>query len=258
MIGRLKDFKIADLPGIGKLARPGSRRNSGRCAPGPDKYDKQDARDSSLWKANKEGEPTWDTGAGRPAAGKSMSAMPGDSWVTARSISWRRHRPESSHTDRDSEGTKARTGAIIAVRLPVEFLNFDHDKMSKSLECLQGRTFPIAPGGVGLRMLSRCPSANTHVRFDIMAQAIGAAAHSNSGAGGAVKGRRARRPAAARAAAGESAAGSPPNVPAGRAVLRTAARMKAALDQEGESARANPRVLIPGLRGATSFARHAL
>ena len=70
-------FKIATFPQYGKLAhldhsgiKSGARIDS-------DKYDKEDARDFVLWKATKEGEPTWDPGIGpgRPGWHIECSAM---------------------------------------------------------------------------------------------------------------------------------------------------------------------------------------
>jgi cysteinyl-tRNA synthetase len=70
-------FKIATFPDYGKLAhldhsgiKSGARIDS-------DKYDKENARDFVLWKATKEGEPTWDPGIGpgRPGWHIECSAM---------------------------------------------------------------------------------------------------------------------------------------------------------------------------------------
>ncbi len=70
-------FRIAALPGYGRLSRldmqqikPGARVDA-------DRYDKQDARDFVLWKATKPGEPTWDfgLGPGRPGWHIECSAM---------------------------------------------------------------------------------------------------------------------------------------------------------------------------------------
>src|SRR3954454_8423838 len=70
-------FKIATFPDYGKLAhldhsgiKTGARIDS-------DKYDKENARDFVLWKAAKEGEPTWDPGIGpgRPGWHIECSAM---------------------------------------------------------------------------------------------------------------------------------------------------------------------------------------
>jgi cysteinyl-tRNA synthetase len=70
-------FRIATFPGYGKLAhldhsgiKSGARIDS-------DKYDKENARDFVLWKATKEGEPTWNPGIGpgRPGWHIECSAM---------------------------------------------------------------------------------------------------------------------------------------------------------------------------------------
>jgi cysteinyl-tRNA synthetase len=70
-------FRIASFPGYGKLShndfsgiRAGARVDS-------DEYEKADARDFVLWKAKKEGEPSWDTpfGDGRPGWHIECSAM---------------------------------------------------------------------------------------------------------------------------------------------------------------------------------------
>src|SRR3954464_1684083 len=70
-------FKISTFPQYGKLAhldhsgiKSGARIDS-------DKYEKEDARDFVLWKATKEGEPTWDPGIGpgRPGWHIECSAM---------------------------------------------------------------------------------------------------------------------------------------------------------------------------------------
>src|SRR3954464_9326205 len=70
-------FKISTFPEYGKLAhldhsgiKSGARIDS-------DKYEKEDARDFVLWKATKDGEPTWDPGIGpgRPGWHIECSAM---------------------------------------------------------------------------------------------------------------------------------------------------------------------------------------
>ena len=70
-------FRIATLPGYGKLARldhdgmkPGARVDA-------DRYDKADARDFVLWKAARADEPAWDfgIGPGRPGWHIECSAM---------------------------------------------------------------------------------------------------------------------------------------------------------------------------------------
>jgi cysteinyl-tRNA synthetase len=70
-------FKIASLPGYGKLARldPAGIKSGARVD--TDKYEKEDARDFALWKATTAGEPTWDPGIGpgRPGWHIECSAM---------------------------------------------------------------------------------------------------------------------------------------------------------------------------------------
>jgi cysteinyl-tRNA synthetase len=70
-------FRIASFPGYGKLSgidvaqvRAGARVDA-------DEYEKEDVRDFVLWKAPKEGEPSWDTplGPGRPGWHLECSAM---------------------------------------------------------------------------------------------------------------------------------------------------------------------------------------
>jgi cysteinyl-tRNA synthetase len=70
-------FKIATLPGYGKLARIDTAGIRSGARVDSDKYDKEDARDFVLWKATKPGEPTWDPGigAGRPGWHIECSAM---------------------------------------------------------------------------------------------------------------------------------------------------------------------------------------
>ena len=70
-------FRIATLPGYGKLARldPAGIRSGARVD--SDRYEKEDARDFVLWKATRPGEPTWDPGIGpgRPGWHIECSAM---------------------------------------------------------------------------------------------------------------------------------------------------------------------------------------
>ena len=70
-------FKIATLPDYGKLARLDHEGIKSGARIDSDKYDKENARDFVLWKATKEGEPTWDPGIGpgRPGWHIECSAM---------------------------------------------------------------------------------------------------------------------------------------------------------------------------------------
>jgi cysteinyl-tRNA synthetase len=70
-------FKISTLPDYGKLARLDHAGIKSGARIDSDKYDKENARDFVLWKATKEGEPTWDPGVGpgRPGWHIECSAM---------------------------------------------------------------------------------------------------------------------------------------------------------------------------------------
>jgi cysteinyl-tRNA synthetase len=70
-------FRISTLPGYGKLARLDHAGIKSGARVDSDKYDKEDARDFVLWKATKDGEPTWDPGIGpgRPGWHIECSAM---------------------------------------------------------------------------------------------------------------------------------------------------------------------------------------
>jgi len=70
-------FKIATFPDYGKLARLDHEGIKSGARVDSDKYDKENARDFVVWKATKEGEPTWDPGIGpgRPGWHIECSAM---------------------------------------------------------------------------------------------------------------------------------------------------------------------------------------
>src|SRR5688500_11438931 len=70
-------FKIASLPSYGQLARLDHDGLHAGARVEVDEYSKDDARDFVLWKASKEGEPSWDlgTGPGRPGWHIECSAM---------------------------------------------------------------------------------------------------------------------------------------------------------------------------------------
>jgi cysteinyl-tRNA synthetase len=70
-------FKIASLPAYGQLARLDHDGLHAGARVDVDEYSKDDARDFVLWKATREGEPTWDVGVGpgRPGWHIECSAM---------------------------------------------------------------------------------------------------------------------------------------------------------------------------------------
>jgi cysteinyl-tRNA synthetase len=136
-------FKIATLPGYGKLARldhegmqPGARVDS-------DTYAKEDARDFVLWKATKPGEPTWDVvdPPGRPGWHLECSAMalrllgepPIDIHAGGIDLIFPHHENEIAQ----SEGATGKPFSRFWVH--VEYLQVDDQKMSKSL----GNTYTI-------------------------------------------------------------------------------------------------------------------
>jgi cysteinyl-tRNA synthetase len=70
-------FKISTLPEYGKLARLDHEGMKAGARVDVDEYAKEDARDFVLWKATRDGEPTWDlpVGPGRPGWHIECSAM---------------------------------------------------------------------------------------------------------------------------------------------------------------------------------------
>ncbi|MGK2855941.1 MAG: cysteine--tRNA ligase [Thermoanaerobaculia bacterium] len=70
-------FRISTLPGYGKLSQVELAPESSLSRVENDEYEKDDARDFVLWKAKKEGEPSWQTelGDGRPGWHIECSAM---------------------------------------------------------------------------------------------------------------------------------------------------------------------------------------
>jgi len=130
-------FRIATLPEYGKLARLDHEGIKAGARVDSDTYDKQDARDFVLWKATKPGEPTWDYGCGpgRPGWHIECSAMalrllgqgPIDIHGGGIDLIFPHHENEIAQ----AEGATGRPFARFWVH--VEFLNLDHEKMSKSL-----------------------------------------------------------------------------------------------------------------------------
>lgn len=130
-------FRIASLPSYGRLARleqegmlTGARVDS-------DTYAKQDARDFVLWKAARPGEPNWDfgLGPGRPGWHIECSAMalrllgqpPIDIHGGGIDLIFPHHENEIAQ----AEGATGHP--FVRFWFHVEFLNFDSEKMSKSL-----------------------------------------------------------------------------------------------------------------------------
>ncbi len=130
-------FRIATLPDYGKLARLDPEGIQAGARVDSDSYGKQDARDFVLWKATKPDEPTWDfgIGPGRPGWHIECSAMalrllgepPIDIHGGGIDLIFPHHENEIAQ----AEGATGKPFARYWVH--VEFLNFDNEKMSKSI-----------------------------------------------------------------------------------------------------------------------------
>jgi cysteinyl-tRNA synthetase len=130
-------FKISTFQDYGKLAhldhdgiKSGARIDS-------DEYAKDDARDFVLWKATKPGEPTWDKGCGpgRPGWHIECSAMAlrllGEGPIDIHGGGIDLIFPHHENEIAQAEGATGKPFARFWVHS--EFLNLDHEKMSKSL-----------------------------------------------------------------------------------------------------------------------------
>ena len=130
-------FRIATLPGYGRLARLDHEGIQAGARVDSDSYTKQDARDFVLWKAARPGEPTWDVGVGpgRPGWHLECSAMalrllgepPIDLHGGGIDLIFPHHENEIAQ----AEGATGKPFARHWVH--VEFLNLDNEKMSKSV-----------------------------------------------------------------------------------------------------------------------------
>jgi cysteinyl-tRNA synthetase len=130
-------FRIASLPTYGRLARLDHEGMQAGARVDSDEYAKQDARDFVLWKAAKPGEPSWDLGLGpgRPGWHIECSAMalrllgqpPIDIHGGGIDLIFPHHENEIAQ----AEGATGHP--FVRCWFHVEFLNFDSEKMSKSL-----------------------------------------------------------------------------------------------------------------------------
>ena len=130
-------FKIASLPGYGQLARLDHDGLHAGARVDVDEYSKDDARDFVLWKATKEGEPTWDvgTGPGRPGWHIECSAMalrlldgaPIDIHAGGVDLIFPHHENEIAQAEGATKQTFSRFW------FHVEHLFVENEKMSKSL-----------------------------------------------------------------------------------------------------------------------------
>jgi cysteinyl-tRNA synthetase len=130
-------FRIATLPGYGRLARLDPEGMMAGARVDSDNYNKDDARDFVLWKATKPGEPTWDVvdPPGRPGWHLECSAMAlrllGESPIDIHSGGVDLIFPHHENEIAQSEGATGRQFSRYWVH--VEHLLVDDQKMSKSL-----------------------------------------------------------------------------------------------------------------------------
>lgn len=135
-------FKISTLADYGKLARIDHDGMKAGARVDVDEYSKDDARDFVLWKASKEGEPSWDvgTGRGRPGWHIECSAMalrllgegPIDIHAGGIDLIFPHHENEIAQ----AEG--ATNQAFSRFWVHVEHLFVENEKMSKSLGNVYG------------------------------------------------------------------------------------------------------------------------
>ena len=130
-------FKISTLQDYGKLARLDHEGMKAGARVDVDEYAKEDARDFVLWKASKDGEPSWNlpVGAGRPGWHIECSAMalrllgeaPIDIHAGGIDLIFPHHENEIAQ----SEGATKKPFSRFWVH--VEHLFVENEKMSKSL-----------------------------------------------------------------------------------------------------------------------------
>ena len=129
-------YRIATFPGYGKLSHNDFSGIRAGARVDVDEYDKDDARDFVLWKAAKEGEPSWDTpvGKGRPGWHIECSAMAMkylgetlDIHTGGVDLTFPHHENEIAQ----AEGITGKQ--FVRFWLHAEHLSIDAQKMSKSL-----------------------------------------------------------------------------------------------------------------------------
>jgi cysteinyl-tRNA synthetase len=129
-------FKVSTLPDYGKLSQVEIDTTSEYTRLDNDEYEKESARDFVLWKAKKDGEPSWQTsiGEGRPGWHLECSAMSmqllGETFdihTGAVDLIFPHHENEIAQ----SEGATGQP--FVRFWVHGEHLNIDQQKMSKSL-----------------------------------------------------------------------------------------------------------------------------
>jgi cysteinyl-tRNA synthetase len=129
-------YRIANFPSYGKLSHNDFTGIRAGARVDVDEYDKDDARDFVLWKAQKDGEPAWDTslGKGRPGWHIECSAMAMKYLGETLDIHTGGVDLTFPHHENEIAQSEAITGKPFArFWLHSEHLSVDGQKMSKSL-----------------------------------------------------------------------------------------------------------------------------
>jgi cysteinyl-tRNA synthetase len=129
-------FKVASLPGYGKLSRVEIDQTSEYSRIESDEYEKESARDFVLWKSKKDNEPAWQTpiGEGRPGWHLECSAMSMDLLGETFDIHTGAVDLIFPHHENEIAQSEGATGKpFVRYWIHGEHLNIDQQKMSKSL-----------------------------------------------------------------------------------------------------------------------------
>ena len=129
-------YRIAEFPSYGKLSHNDFSGIRAGARVDVDEYDKADARDFVLWKAQKDGEPGWDApmGKGRPGWHIECSAMAMKYLGETLDIHTGGVDLTFPHHENEIAQSEAITGkTFVRYWLHAEHLSIDAQKMSKSL-----------------------------------------------------------------------------------------------------------------------------
>jgi cysteinyl-tRNA synthetase len=129
-------FRVQSIPGYGKLSRVEIDTTSAFSRVESDEYEKESARDFVLWKAKKDGEPSWPTalGEGRPGWHLECSAMSMDLLGETFDIHTGAVDLIFPHHENEIAQSEGATGKpFVRYWIHGEHLNIDSQKMSKSL-----------------------------------------------------------------------------------------------------------------------------
>ncbi|HYC60783.1 MAG TPA: cysteine--tRNA ligase [Thermoanaerobaculia bacterium] len=129
-------FRVSTLPDYGKLSHVEIDTTSDFSRVEADEYEKESARDFVLWKAKKEGEPSWQTalGDGRPGWHLECSAMSMDLLGETFDVHTGAVDLIFPHHENEIAQSEGATGKpFVRYWVHGEHLNVDSQKMSKSL-----------------------------------------------------------------------------------------------------------------------------